>query len=893
MFNKKGPSLGSRLRGLIWGLCILLLYTSPLYCFANFSQAKGLVYKIKEGLPAGVLIGAVGSDLHLDFSLDPPLLFNLPQKKPGDQFVSLNSSTGELFTSGTEIDRETLCPDTSDLGQGCILSLDIFVLPQQYFQLVKVKILIEDVNDNHPRFPTNEIRVSVPENAQVNARFVVEQSATDPDLGFNGVQTYWLVNDFGVFTLDVEENEGGELTPFLIVTDELDREHQQEYVTDIIAEDGGNPPLLGTATLRIIITDVNDNCPQFTESQVNVTLYGNTSKGAQLARLRAFDPDHGANAAISYAYSERVPRETGALFHLDHATGAIKLAGKVDASTGRLYKLTVLAKGPGCIPAVAAVTVHVIRAGSGPPVILPRYIAPEKDGVVTVKESELPFSPIAFFTVKNTDQRGLKTECVLEGSGPFRLSPYKLFKNEFLLETTEPLDYEQRRDYELTVVARSPKGLFIKTFIKILVLDENDNAPIFKLSLHELSVEENNPPNTFLTQLQATDKDSESRGEVIYLLGSDAPSIFLLDRMTGVLTVSVSLDREEKETYRFMVRAVDRGSPSKESIATVVVTVLDRNDNSPRFINKDFTFFVPENFPGFGEIGILSVADADAGENGWVALSIINGSDVFVIDTGRGALRARTPLDREQQGTYHLWIEAVDGGEPALSCVTMVTVLLLDVNDNPPVVLFPQSNQSYMLVLPSTLPGTSITEVYAVDKDTGMNAVIAYSIIRRKGGEPGSFDIDPNTGNITLKRELSDRGLYSLLVKVSDHGHPEPLHSTVLVNLFVNETVSNESYIQSLLTSEAEIEIGEEKPWYVGKLTERPGPEGMLPCRVVLIGLSVTCLGLLFLVITLTACICCRKLKKHKMKRLEVEIPLKMNGDLHAVDRKLMQISNI
>lgn len=318
--------------------------------------------------------------------------------------------------------------------------------------------------------------------------------------------------------------------------------------------------------------------------------------------------------------------------------------------------------------------------------------------------------------------------------------------------------------------------------------------------------------------------------------------------------------------------------------------------NSPRFINKDFTFFVPENFPGFGEIGVLSVTDADAGENGWVALSIVNGSDIFVIDAGRGALRARTPLDREQQGTYYLWIEAVDGGEPSLSCLTVVTVLLLDVNDNPPVVLFPQSNQSYMLVLPSTLPGTSITEVYAVDKDTGMNAVIAYSIIKRKGGEPGSFDIDPDTGNITLKRELSDRGLYSLLVKVSDHGQPEPLHSTVLVNLFVNETVSNESYIQSLLTGEeAEIQM-EEKQWYVGKLTERPGREDLFPCQPLLIALSVTCLGLFCVVVTLTAYICCRKLKKwrkRQMKRLEVEMPLKTNGDVRDADRKRTEISNI
>ncbi|CAL8350195.1 unnamed protein product [Merluccius merluccius] len=894
MFHSRGPSPSRT--GLILGLCILLLYSSPLSCVAHFSQAKELFYSIKEGLPMGAFIGAIGRDLKLDFTVDPPLLFNLPEKKLSGQYVNLHNTTGDLYTSAMELDRETVCPDGSE-HRGCVLSLDVFVLPHQYFQLVKVKISVEDVNDNRPRFPVEAICVSIPENAPVNARFAVEQSAVDPDLGSHSVQTYWLVNDFGVFTLDVEENEGGELTPFLIVTEALDRETQAEYITDIVAEDGGSPPLLGTATLKIIITDVNDNCPRFTKSLMNITLHGNTSKGAHLGRLHAFDSDLGANAEISYAYSERVPRDTRSLFHLDRASGLIKLAGKIDTHTSEFYKLTVLANGPGCIPAVATVNVHVRKVIAALPTVVPRYIAVERDGVVTMKESEPAFSPIAFFTVKNPDV-SQKLDCHLEGFGPFRLTPYQRLQNEYLLETTQDLDYEETQEYELTVVTQGARGggPVIKTFLKVQVLDENDNAPIFQQSLVEISVEENNPPNTFLYHFQATDRDSGSRGEVIYILGGDAPDIFAVDRDTGVLSVATALDREEKEKYRFSVRALDQGTPRRESVATVLIRVEDRNDNTPRFINKDFTFFVPENFPGFGEIGVLSVADADSGENGWVALSILNGSDVFVIDTGRGALRARTPLDREQQGTYELWVEAVDGGKPALSCVTMVTVLLLDVNDNPPVVLFPQSNQSYMLVLPDTPPGTPVTEVYAVDRDTGMNAVIAYSIIKRKGAEPASFDIDPETGNITLQRELSNRGLYSLLVRVSDHGQPEPLHATVVVNLFVNETVSNESYIQSLLTREAEVAEVEERPWYVGQLTDRPRPYELFPCQPVLIALSVTCLGLLLFVVALSSYICCRRIRERggDGREEEVEASLKMNGgSVRVVDRKIRQMANI
>ncbi|XP_039601250.1 protocadherin-20 [Polypterus senegalus] len=879
--------------GKLKGLCILFMLIGQFCCFASYSQAKELIYKINEGLPKGILIGAIGADLKLDFNADPPLSFNLASKKISGQYVNLNNTTGELYTSAKEIDRESLCMENPG-NQECTLSLDVLILPQQYFRLIKIKIVIKDINDNAPRFPTSEIQVFVPENAQINSRFAIEHSAVDPDVGIHGVQTYWLVNDYGVFTLDVEETENGELTPFLIVIGTLDRETKNEYVTSIIAEDGGSPQLLGTATLKIIITDVNDNCPVFTESQINVTVYGNSTTGTHVTRVHAFDSDLGSNADITYAYSERVFQTTKSLFHLDPVSGIIKLVGKIDGNTAQFHKLSILAKGPGCIPAVAQVTVNIIKVVFNPPVIIPRYIATELDGTIYLKESEAAYSPIAFFTIKDPDQKQ-KVECFLEGDGPFRLSPYKTFVNEYLLETTDSLDYETRTDYELTVFAKNSQGILIKSFLKVQVIDENDNAPVFKQPLVDLFIEENNAPNTFLTKLHATDIDSGERGEILYILGPDAPSVFVLDKITGVLMVSTSLDREEKEKYRFTVRALDCGSPHMESIASVVITVLDRNDNSPRFINKDFSFFVPENFPGFGEIGIISVTDADSGKNGWVALSIVNGSDIFVIDTGRGALRAKVPLDREQQSSYFIWIEAVDGGDPALSSVTMVTVLLLDVNDNPPLVLFPQSNLSYMLVLPTTLPGTSITEVYAVDKDTGMNAVIAYSIIGRRGPRPESFEINPNTGNITLQEALmkNDYGLYRLLVKVSDHGQPVPLHSTVMVNLFVNETVSNESYIESLLRKEPEIKIEERPPEKLLVPTKKRIEP--FPCLPGLIVLSALCLALLLVVILMAAYICLKKQRKHrsKEKRLDIEIPLNTNNDFRANEKKLMEISNI
>lgn len=130
-------------------------------------------------------------------------------------------------------------------------------------------------------------------------------------------------------------------------------------------------------------------------------------------------------------------------------------------------------------------------------------------------------------------------------------------------------------------------------------------------------------------------------------------------------------------------------------------------------------------------------------------------------------------------------------------------------------------------------------------------------------------------------------------MKVSDHGQPEPLYSTVMVNFFVNETVSNESYIQSLLTKEADIEV-EERPWYIGQMRDGPERYELFHCQPVLIALSATSLGLFFLVVTLTCYICCKRFKKRRKKGSEAEMPLKMKNDsVQVVPRKLRQISNI
>ncbi|XP_072120683.1 protocadherin-20 [Mobula birostris] len=864
----RGTVHQTKVQGTLW--CFSLVG----FFLVSRSLASDLVYRVKEESPSGTLIGNLATDLKLGGSSESKVTYNLASQPVDGRFVDLDRDTGELRTSDSVLDRESLCPERPE--RECWLFLDVILLPANFFRLLKISVLVEDVNDNAPQFPAASIGVSVAENAEPGSRYPLEPPAEDRDPGASGVQSYRLAGAHDGFSLLTERAErGSPPVPWLVLEAALDRETRDLYQMVLVAEDGGSPRRSGTASLTVTVTDVNDNCPRFAESSLNLTLSSNTTVGSQVARLRATDPDLGYNARIVYSYADRVPASSARLFRLDSSSGTIQLAAPLPDGGPLLHRLTVLATGTGCSPVTAAVRLAVQPLQPLPPRVTPRYIALQSDGVVYLKESEPARTPIAFFTVTDAKHRP-PPRCYLQGPGPFRLAPYLAFRDEYLLETSRRLDYELMPEYEVTVVAESADGLALRTRIRIVLLDENDNSPVFSQPVLNVAIEENQPAGSFLARLKAIDADSGVMGSVTYALAPGALPVFVLDKVSGVLSVSVPLDREEQGKYRIVVKAIDGGTPSRESTATVLLTVLDTNDNSPRFINKDFNFFVPEDYPSFSEIGVIGVVDVDGGNNGWVALSILNGSDHFVIDTGKGNLMARAPLDREQQSSYILWVQATDGGEPALSAVAKVTVLLTDVNDNPPLVLFPQSNLSFLLVAPSTAPGSSIMEVYAVDKDTGMNAVIAYSIIGHRGPRPETFVIDTGTGNITLHGTLvkNDYGLYRLLVKVSDHGYPEPLHTTVIVNLFVNDTLSNESYIENLLRKEPDIRIEESLP------ETRTDPfqteVDIFPCQTVLIALSGFCFGLLILVFALACYISLRK-RKHRRKNYsvtEVDIPL-------------------
>ncbi|KAI4819510.1 hypothetical protein KUCAC02_004755 [Chaenocephalus aceratus] len=726
-----------------------------LTCVVLVCRAQERDYTVKEEQPENIRIGNLRKDL--DLNLDPnvrlssPLQFK-PVYKTGDVPLKL--------CSGVFAEKR------------CYYEIEVAVLPDEIFRLVKIRFLIEDVNDKRTAFPVHGYKHLHPREHSDQHPIPVP-SAFDPDVGINGIQHYELVKSVSEFGLDIIETPEGDKWPQLIVQQNLDREQKDTFVMKIKVEDGGNPPKSSTAILQVTISDVNDNRPVFKDTELEVSVPENAPMGTSVAQLHASDADLGSNAQIHFAFSNQISASTKRHFSIDSSTGLITVRQSLDREVTPVHKLIVLASDGSSTPSRATVIVNVTDVNDNVPSIDTRYIINLVNGTVLLSENAPLNTKIALITVtdKDADLFG-KVACYTEHDVPFRLKP--VFNDQFLLETAAPLDYETTREYAIKIVAsdRGTPPLNTSAMVLIKIKDENDNAPIFPQPEIQLSIPENNDPSTQLIKISATDADSGHNAEIIYTLGPDAPDGFNVDRRSGILSVGKRLDREKQERYSFTVIARDNGSASLQSNVTVRLIVQDLNDNNPAFTHPEYNFYVPENLPLYGTVGLITVTDADAGDNSVITLSVLNGKDNFIIDPQTGVIKPNITFDREQQSSYTFMVKAVDAGQPPSSSYAKVTINVVDVNDNRPVFVIPSSNYSYDLVRTTITPGAVVTRVFAIDNDTAIIAgtmtvilvIFVTALVRcrqtprhkvvQKGKQSGEW-VSPNQDNHESKPDDS------------------------------------------------------------------------------------------------------------------------------------------
>ncbi|NXG94576.1 CELR1 protein, partial [Stercorarius parasiticus] len=648
-----------------------------------------------------------------------------------------------------------------------------------------VSVQVVDVNDNAPIFVSTPFQATVLENVPLGYS-VLHIQAVDADSGENARLEYKLIEmapstggapvaGDSAFPFQINNSTG-----WITVAAELDRETVENYHFGVEARDHGVPVMTSSASVSITVLDVNDNNPTFTEKVYHLRLNEDAAVGSSVLTLTAVDRD--VNSVVTYQITSGNTRNRFAITS-QSGGGLITLALPLDYKQERQYVLTVTAS-DGTRFDTVQVFINVTDANTHRPVFQSSHY--------TVSVSEDKPIGTSIVTISATDEdtgENARITYILDDNIPqFRIDP-----DTGTITTLMELDYEDQASYTLAITAHD-NGIPQKsdtTYVEILILDANDNAPRFLRDRYQGSVFEDVPLSTSVLQLSATDRDSGLNGRLLYTFqgGDDGDGDFYIEPTSGVIRTLRKLDRENVAVYSLRAFAVDRGSPPLKASVDIQVTVLDINDNPPVFEKDEFDIFVEENSPVGSIVARISAADPDEGTNAQIMYQIVEGNipEVFQLDLLNGDLTALMDLDYESRTEYVIVVQATSA--PLVSRAT-VHIRLLDQNDNPPVLQdFQILFNNYVTNKSNSFPSGVIGKIPAHDPDVSDS--LAYTFVQ--GNELNLLLLDSATGELKLSRDLdNNRPLEALMkVSVSDGVHSVTAVCTLRVTIITDDMLTN------------------------------------------------------------------------------------------------------
>ena len=765
-----------------------LLALSALICQGQ-EQSIHLQYSIYEETPKDSFVGDVRRDAQLQDKFTPEVFASLryailPQSSQYASYFSIDEVVGSLRTART-IDHDAICPQKED----CPITFDI-ALPKEHFQIIKITIQIDDINDNPPVFIDDHLSRPIPENTQPGRRFTIP-AADDLDSPKFGVKRYELVTGAPQFALNVSTLPDGTGDLQLVLRLPLDRERRELYTLVIAAYDGGIPEKSGFLTVDMIILDVNDNRPKFDNDTYEVTVPENVSKNSVIIKLRARDSDALANGQVVYSFSSKTQAAFGSTFGIDNVTGEIYVKDSLDYEENTIYNLAVTAndKTVEALTGRAKVIVKIQDVNDHAPEITINALT--STGHVEISEGAAIDSFVAHISVADPDSgRNGQFTCSL-ASAYFDIQ--QMYQTEYKVVTTEALDRETAPLHRLTIVCKDQgvPSLTSEVPIPVTILDENDHAPKFTKSVYSEIIEENNVVGATIVQVNATDADAGGNARIEYRLRGDGARYINIDPLSGTVTARVSFDYEMFHKMEFEVIATDHGTPPKTDVAKVLLKITDTNDNNPEFEQDQYVFDVYENQPLGTEVGQVVAADADtAPYNAFMYFMDPGASDTenFVVEPQTGKIFTRQELDREGVSQFLLVVMAVSQENPSMQNSVRIIIHVADQNDNSPILLFPHPHNDTVYIGSRTPLGGRVAQILATDLDIGINARLLYQI--RDDSDAGLFVINEQNGIISVKTSLADLGdkLFILKIQVSDSGSPQHKVESFL-NVVVNKSL--------------------------------------------------------------------------------------------------------
>uniref|UniRef100_A0A8B9XTR1 Protocadherin-15 n=1 Tax=Bos mutus grunniens TaxID=30521 RepID=A0A8B9XTR1_BOSMU len=724
----------------------------------------------------------VGATISDSLNLTTPLRIvaldkDIEDTKDPELHLFLNDYTSVFTVTQTGITRylTLLQPVDREEQQTYTFSITAFDGVQESEPVI-VNIRVMDANDNTPTFP--EISYDVYVYTDMNpGDSVIQLTAVDADEGSNGEITYEILvgaqGDFiinkttglitiapgvelmvgGTYALTVQAADNAppaeRSTGILTLGKALDRESTDRYILIITASDG-RPDGTSTATVNVVVTDVNDNAPVFDPYLPRNLSVVEEEANAFVGQVRAVDPDAGINGQVHYSLGN-----FNNLFRIT-SNGSIYTAVKLNREVRDYYELVVVATDGAVHPRHSTLTlaIKVLDIDDNSPVFT-------NSTYTVVVEENLP-AGTTFLQIEAKDvDLGANVSYRIRSPEVKHFFALHPFTGE--LSLLRSLDYESFPDQEASITflveafdiyGTMPPGIATVT---VIVKDMNDYPPVFSKRIYKGMVAPDAVKGTPITTVYAEDADppglpaSRVRYRVDDVQFPYPASIFDVEEDSGRVITRVNLNEEPTTIFKLVIVAFDDGEPVMFSSATVKILVLHPGE-IPRFTQEEYR---PPPVSELATRGTMVGVISAAAINQSIVYSIVAGNeeDKFGINNITGVIYVNAPLDYETRTSYVLRVQA-DSLEvvlanlrvPSKSNTAKVYIEIQDENDHPPVF---QKKFYIGGVSEDARMFASVLRVKATDKDTGNYSAMAYRLIIPpiKEGKEG-FVVETYTGLI-------------------------------------------------------------------------------------------------------------------------------------------------
>ena len=686
-------------------------------------------------------------------------------------------------------------------------------------------ITLIDVNDNSPKFVKSVYDgLSVNENSAIGTA-ISNVSATDKDGVSNKNIFYFILSNVHSDVFSVNSSTG-----LISVAGNIDRETTSSYTLTICATDNAtdskqltpsDEQRIGCTIVKITVNDLNDNSPQFALTDYDISISEKAVSEMSIFHFKAVDADYDGGGFVQYMINTTLTSAADmSKFTLGQYTGIVTVStGKLDYEAGQtISKLHVYPNDGVTSGDTAVLTITLIDVNDNSP----KFVKSVYDGLSVNENSAIG---TAISNVSATDKDGVSNKNIFY----FILSNvhsdvFSVNSSTGLISVAGNIDRETTSSYTLTICATdnatdskqltpSDEQRIGCTIVKITVTDLNDNSPQFALTDYHISISEKAVSEMSIFHFKAVDADYDGGGFVQYMINTTLTSAadmskFTLGQYTGIVTVSTGkLDYEAGQTS-FKLYVYPNDLKNSGHTAVLTITLIDVNDNSPKFPQDVYSFFVNGTGVVGSYVGSVAANDSDGSSNNVLFYFNLGNqyTNVFSLNSSSGQINI---IGSVILTSYALTICATDNAvdnkqlNPGYEKRTGCAIVHINVPAKNGTGIPRFSPSTFNIEISEKAPaGMIVFQLVAVDLDN-TPVLYEFNTSRTSANDMSQFTLDSNTGILRLSSNKLDyeiKNSFVLHISSKDsvtlqYGDEATLTIAVLDVNDHNPTFSKPSYV--------------------------------------------------------------------------------------------------